>query len=58
MARGTYKCTTTFVDDDGTTHLTFNYKLVIAKDFLEGGKGQALDDTRARCEAGGPDSGG
>jgi hypothetical protein len=34
MARGTYKCTTTFVDDDGTTHLTFNYKLVIAKDFL------------------------
>ena len=34
MARGTYKCTTTFVDDDVTTHLTFNYKLVIAKDFL------------------------
>ena len=33
MARGTYKCSTSFVDDDGATHLAFTYKLVIAKDW-------------------------
>ena len=33
MARGTYSCKTSFVDDDGATHLAFNYKLVIAKDW-------------------------
>ena len=33
MARGTYSAKTSFVDDDGTSHLTFSYKLVIGKDW-------------------------
>lgn len=31
VARGTYKCKTELVDDDGTTHLSFDYKLEIKK---------------------------
>ena len=33
MARGTYTCATTIVDDDKTEHLKFAYKMVIAKNF-------------------------
>ena len=33
MARGSYKCKTEFVDDDGATHLAFEYKLEIKKDW-------------------------
>ena len=36
MWRGTYNAKTTFVDDDKKEHLSFAYKLVIAKDFAGG----------------------
>ncbi|KAL9649977.1 hypothetical protein ABK040_014976 [Willaertia magna] len=33
LARGSFKATTKFVDDDNNTHLTLTYELVIKKDF-------------------------
>ena len=33
MLRGTYSAKTSFVDDDGATHLAFEYKLAIKKDW-------------------------
>ena len=33
MARGDYKCTVTFSDDDKVQHLSFQYKLTIAKEW-------------------------
>ena len=33
VARGTYNAKTTFVDDDKKEHLSFEYKLKIAKDW-------------------------
>ena len=34
-ARGTYSCSTSFVDDDGKIHLEFDYKLQIKKDWQQ-----------------------
>jgi len=33
VARGTYNASTSFVDDDKKEHLSFSYKLKIAKDW-------------------------